>query len=126
MAMVFIARWFPHPERRDEFIGVVMGLKDALPPDVAAALGVMVPATTRDGDVVFIEKWESEAMCNKLRASPLFHEAIRNMSACCRKPLQIEHLNSLGEDGSVFSRYPVGKADPKYYPDLGTMTALYR
>lgn len=133
MPIVIIARWFPRPERREEFLRVVSGLKNALTPEMLASFAVLVPTMNCDGNVTFIEMWKSEEVMNKLRASKIFHDAIRGMSACCSRPLEIEHLNTVDGSGDFFSlspinnaRYPQGKADPKFYPDLGAMTPLYR
>ncbi|MET0987168.1 MAG: antibiotic biosynthesis monooxygenase [Steroidobacteraceae bacterium] len=133
MPIVIIARWYPRPERREEFLRTVSGLKDALTPEMAESFAVLLPTMSSDGAVIFLEMWKSEEVMNKLRASEAFHQAIRAMSACCSRPLEIEHLNTVDGSGDFFSlspidkeRYPPGKADPKFYPDLGAMTALYR
>ncbi|MET0985422.1 MAG: antibiotic biosynthesis monooxygenase [Steroidobacteraceae bacterium] len=132
MSIVIIARWYPRAERRDEFLRAVGNLKDALTPEMLASFSVLLPTMSREGAVVFIEKWNSEEVMNKLRSSPIFHEAIRKMSACCDRPLEIEHLNTVGDDGNFFSlrpverdRYPPGKGNPLYYPDLGPMTPRF-
>lgn len=132
MSIVIIARWYPRAEHRDEFFRIVGGLKDALTPEMVASNSVLLPTMSREGAVVFIEKWNSEQVMNELRSSPIFHEAIRSMSACCDRPLEVEHLNTVGKDGTFFSlrpvesgRYPQGNASPRYYPDLGSMTPRF-
>src|SRR5437879_12655605 len=99
MSIVIIARWYPRPDRRDKFLRIVGGLKDSLTPEMLSSFSVLLPTMSRDGAVVFIEKWSDEGVMNKLRSSPGFHEAIRQMSACCDRPLEIEHLNTVGDDG---------------------------
>lgn len=126
MTISFIARWFPRPEKLEEFFGVIGRLGAGFPPEIAAGITLLQPSMNRDGQFVALEVWNDEAILNKLRESKLFHDAIRDMSACCSKPCEIEHLNPLGDDGTIFQRYPKGKADAKFYPDLGAMTALYR
>ncbi|HKT71906.1 MAG TPA: antibiotic biosynthesis monooxygenase [Steroidobacteraceae bacterium] len=132
MAIVIIARWFPRADSRDEFIRVVGRLKDSLTQQMLANFSVLLPTISRDGAVVFIEKWDSEEIMNTLRSSPGFHAAIRDMSACCDRPLEIEHLGTVDSSGEFSSlrpiesaRYPAGKADPRYYPDLGPMTPRF-
>jgi quinol monooxygenase YgiN len=126
MAIIFLARWFPLPERRDEFVKLLGKLGAAFTPELTAAIDSIRPTFNRDGQFVAIEVWNNEETLNSLRASKLFHDAIRAMSACCNRPAEIEHFSVLGEESDIFERYPVGKADPKYYPDLGAMTPLYR
>lgn len=125
MAVIFASRWFPLPERRADFINLVGGLGAAFTPEIAAGITLLQPTFNRDDQFVALEVWNSEEKLNSLRASTLFHDAIRAMSACCSRPAEIEHFNMLGEDGDLFKRYPAGKADPRYYPDLGTMTPLF-
>ena len=132
MSIVIIARWYPRPDSREDFLRAVGGLKDSLTPEMLASFSVLLPTMSRDGTIIFIEKWNDEAVMNKLRASPGFHDAIRQMSACCDRPLEIEHLNTVGDDGNFASlqpvagnRYPKGRGNGPYYPDLGAMTPLF-
>jgi len=97
-----------------------------------AAFNIVLPSMSRDGTFVFIEKWSSEEVMNKLRCSALFHEAMSRMSDCCDRPLEIEHLDTV-EDFDLSSlvpmkaeNYPSGKANLDYYPDLGDMTPVYK
>ncbi|MET0988451.1 MAG: antibiotic biosynthesis monooxygenase [Steroidobacteraceae bacterium] len=126
MTMAFIARWYPRPEKLEDFLGVIAQLGAGFPPEIAAGITLMQPTLNRDGQFVVLEVWKDEAILNRLRESKLFHDAIRNMSACCSRPCELEHLNPLGERSNVFERYPSGKAHPAFYPDLGSMTAIYR
>lgn len=125
MPVIFIARWFPLPERREAFLTVISRLKDAFTPEILAGITMLQVCFNHEGHFVAVEMWDEEIL-NSLRASQVFHEAVRDLSACCSRPLEIEHLNPLGGDDGVFKRYPPGKADPRYYPDLGVMTPLYR
>jgi quinol monooxygenase YgiN len=129
MSIIIIARWFPRPERLDEFFAIVGRLKESLTPEMAEAFSVLLPAMGRDGSVVFMERWNDEAVLNSLRSSPRFHEAIRDMSACCHRPLEIEHLRGIDAFESAqpmdAAAYPPGRANPAYYPDLGSMTPRF-
>lgn len=122
MPVTFIARWFPRPERREEFIGILNRLASGFTPEIAAGVQSIELRMNRNGEFVAYEIWNSEEAMNALRSSQLFHDAIRDLSACCSRPLEFEHLDTLDGDGSIFKRYPAGKPDPKLYPDLGPMT----
>ena len=126
MSITFLSRWYPRPAQLAEFLGIIGRLAAAFPPEIAAGITLLQPTLNRDGEFVAVEVWKDESALNKLRESTLFHDAIRDMSACCTRPCEIEHLNPLGEDGGVFARYPVGKAHSHFYPDLGAMSAVYR
>jgi quinol monooxygenase YgiN len=126
MAIHFLARWYPKPERLPEFLGILQRLAGSLPPDVAAGLEQMHTVLNRNGEFLAFEIWKDEQAMNRLRRSKLFHDAIREFSACCSRPLEFEYLDTLDGDGSVFKRYPAGKPDPELYPDLGPMTPIWR
>ena len=126
MALTFLARWYPRPERLEEFLGILGGLASNILPDVAAGLSQMHTVLNRNGEFLAFEIWNSEEAINSFRRSAQFHEAVRAMSACCSRPLEFEHLDALGGDGSLFKRYPAGKPDPQFYPDLGPMTPVWR
>jgi quinol monooxygenase YgiN len=132
MPIVIIARWYPRPERLEDFFRIVGSLKDSLTPEMVAAFSVLLLTMSRDGAVVFIERWNSEEVMNGLRSSPIFHDSIRKMSDCCYRPLEIEHLSTTDTEGIIASlrpiepaRYPPGKSSRSYYPDLGRMTPVY-
>jgi len=126
MSIRFIARWFPRPERKQEFLGVVAKLGAAFPPEVAAGIALLDPSFNRAGEFVVIEVWKGEALLNQLRESALFHDAIRAMTACCSRAPEVEILNPIGGDGSVFERYPAGRAAARCYPDTGATTVTCR
>ena len=126
MSVAFIAHWYPKPEMREQFIKVIGVLAAGFTPEIAAGIKFIQPAFNRDGEFIACEVWEDENALNTLRTSAFFHQAIRDMSACCSRPLELEHIDPLGSDGSIFERYPAGCADPRYYPDLGPMTPLFR
>ena len=126
MAVTFLARWYPKPERLQEFLGVIANLGANFPPDIAAGVGSITVSLNREGHFLAFEIWNDEEALNRLRASELFHDSIRKLSACCDRPLEFEHLDACDGDKAIFGRYPAGKANPKYYPDLGPMTPVWR
>jgi quinol monooxygenase YgiN len=103
MPINFIVRWTPRPELRDKFLDVISRLGAAFTPEMARAIEFMRPTFNRQGQFVVLEVWKDQEALDRLRQSELFHNAIRDLSACCDKPLEIEHL----------------------YPDLGAMTPVF-
>ena len=126
MRIHFLAHWYPRPERLDEFLRILGELAAAFTPDIAAGVYQIHTVLNREGEFLAFEVWDSEDAMNRLRRSQVFHDAIRDLSACCSRPLEFEHLDALDGDGSIFERYPAGTPDPELYPDLGDMTPIWR
>lgn len=126
MRASFLARWYPRPERLQEFLGILHRLASSFPPDIAAGVGQIHMMLNREGEFLALEVWKSEEAMNRLLRSKLFHDAIRDLNACCSRPLEFEYLDALDGDRIVFTRYPAGKPDPALYPDLGPMTPNWR
>jgi quinol monooxygenase YgiN len=89
MAIHFLARWYPKPERLPEFLGILQRLAGSLPPDVAAGLEQMHTVLNRNGEFLAFEIWKDEQAMNRLRRSKLFHDAIREFSACCSARVRV-------------------------------------
>jgi len=124
MPIMFIVRWYPRPERRDRFLGIIERLGAALTSATAQGVEFIRPTFNRDGQFIVVEVWKDAEILDGLRRSALFHDAIRELTDCCTKPLEIEYLNPLDADGTVFARYPRGTASPTLYPDLESMTPV--
>jgi quinol monooxygenase YgiN len=123
MALIFVARWFPRPEKKAEFVAALNELGASMPPTLRATATYVNICWNRRGEFIACESWKDEAAINAFRESPGFHKAIRLMSACCSRPLELEILDEFAGDGSVFERYRAGTADPRYYPPAGALTA---
>jgi quinol monooxygenase YgiN len=123
MALTFLARWFVRPDMKDTFVAALLDLKEKMPQSLFAKARFVNLNWNRQGDFIACECWEDEDAINAFRASPDFHAAIRAMTACCSRPLELEILDALDGDGAPFARYAAGRADPRYYPDLGPMTS---
>ena len=125
MALAFIARWFVRPERKAEFAAALQELAENIPPSVYATAAYVNLTWNRRGEFIACESWNDEDALNELRSSPAFHAAMRKMTACCSKPLELEVLDDLEGDCNVFQRYPAGRADPRYYPELAEMSSRF-
>jgi quinol monooxygenase YgiN len=123
VALTFVARWFVRAEKKAEFVEALQELAAAIPQSLYASANYVNLTWNRQGDFIACESWNDEDAMNELRSSPVFHTAIRKMTACCHRPLELEILDPLAGDGGSFKRYEAGTADPRYYPPLGTMTA---
>lgn len=122
MALTFIAHWFPLPERKREFTTALNELAVSIPQSLYATANYIKVTWNRRGEFIACESWRDEDAINAFRATPIFHDAIRKMAACCSRPLELEVLDELDGDESVFERYREGIADSRFYPDLGSMT----
>jgi quinol monooxygenase YgiN len=123
MALTFIAHWFPLPEKRSEFTSALNELASSIPQSLYATANYIKVTWNRRGEFIACESWRDEDAINAFRATAVFHDAIRKMTACCSRPLELEILDELDGDESVFGRYPAGIADPRFYPCLGSMNA---
>ena len=124
MLVTFIVRWSPRPELRDKFLEITGRLGVLFTPEIASAIDFMRPSFNRKGQFVVLESWKDHETLDQLRRSTLFHDAIRDLSACCDMPLEIEYLDPLDGDATCIERFPPGKANPRLYPVLGTMTPV--
>src|ERR1700754_4015458 len=98
MPLTFVARWSVSPEKKSEFMVALQELGAAIPPETWARSKYVNLAWNRHGQFIASECWEDEDAINEIRASPAFHEAIRKMTACSYKPLELEILEVFDGD----------------------------
>jgi quinol monooxygenase YgiN len=123
MSNLFISRWRIDPAKREDFTStfneLYLGAKELLERETTA---FHFGWARDENEFVAVEAWKDEATAAALRQSPEFEAVFKRLMACAAAPMEMEVLNDLSDNRSIFMTHPPGKSS--VHPDIGHGTVF--